>query len=158
MLYIMFSMNYKNIIISIINILIIYIFQFDTPNNKISVDSLPLKISIVASTVWGSSQIVTIYSPIPSPPTDIRIFANFSDQTKDIILQHSSVDNITNYEVICFYQIKNAWVVFSNNTIMSNNTRTIWSQLAVNTDYLFKVIFYYYLIYCVLFKYYYYNR
>lgn len=108
-----------------------------------SVDSTPLEISIIASTVWGSSQVVTIYSPIPSAPTNIRIFANFSDQTKDIMLQHSSVDNITNYEIMCYYQIKDSWSMLLNHTIVSNNTQTIWSDLAVNVAFLFKVKFYF---------------
>lgn len=109
------------------------------------VESIPLEISIIASTVWGSSQVVTVYSPVPSVPTDIRIFANFSDdnQTRDIILQHSVIENVTNFEVMCYYLVNNSWEICSKQSIISTKTQTIWSKLTVNSDLLFKVTIYY---------------
>jgi len=114
----------------------------------VSVYNTPLEISIRASTVWGSSQIVTVYSPIPSVPTNIRIFGNFSDdnQTKDIVLQHSSIENTTNYEVLCYYRLTNSWIMCKNQTIVSINTQTTWPLLPINADVLFKVINYFYCI------------
>lgn len=110
--------------------------------------STPLEISIKASTVWGSSSIITIYSPIPSAPTNIRVFGNYSknNQTIDVILQHSSIKNITHYEIMCHYQANNYWKVCSNQTVVSISTRTIWPGLAIDTDFLFKVILYLYLL------------
>lgn len=114
---------------------------FETPNTKVLVDSTPLEISIKASTVWGSSQVVTIYSPIPTIPTDIRIFANFSNDnyTMNIILQHSIIQNVTNYEVKCYYQITNHWQMCSKQAIVSPNTQTKWTGLSVYSDLLFKI-------------------
>lgn len=121
-----------------------FILQFNTPNTRVSVDSTPLEISIKASTVWGSSQVVTVYSPIPSAPTNIRIFGNLSADylTRNVTLQHSSIENITNYEIICYYQMINSWKLYINQTIISTNTQSTWPGLAVNVDFLFKVIFY----------------
>ncbi|XP_025412408.1 proto-oncogene tyrosine-protein kinase ROS isoform X3 [Sipha flava] len=114
---------------------------FDTPNTRVLVDSTPLEISIKASTVWGSSDVVTIYTPIPSEPTDIRIFSNFSynNLTRDIILQHSLIENITYYEIVCYRQVKDSWEVCLNQVIKSTNTRTIWPGLPVNSDIFFKI-------------------
>lgn len=116
-----------------------------TSNTKVNVESVPLEISIIASTVWGSSRVVTIYSPVPSAPTDIRIFVNFSDnnQTRDIILQHSAIENVTNYEMMCYYLVNNSWEICSKQSIISTKTQTMWSKLAVESDFLFKVIVYY---------------
>lgn len=124
--------------------LLLFVQQFDTPNTLVLVDNTPLEISIKASTVWGSSNVVTIYTPIPSPPTDIRMFSNFSNNnlSRDVILQHSLIENITYYEVVCYRQVKFSWEICSNRAIVSTTTRTIWPGLAVNTDFLFKVIIY----------------
>jgi hypothetical protein len=126
---------------------LLFVLQFDTPNTRVLVDSTPLEISIKASTVWGSSDVVTIYTPIPSEPTDIRIFSNFSynNLTRDIILQHSLIENITYYEIVCYRQVKDSWEVCLNQAIKSTNTRTIWPGLPVNSDIFFKVLFYCYL-------------
>lgn len=87
-----------------------------------------------------------MYSPIPPAPTNIRIFGNLSadNQTKDVILQHSSIENITNYEVICYYQTINVWELCINQSIVSTNTQSVWPGLSVNVDFLFKVIFHRY--------------
>jgi len=87
--------------------------------------------------------VVTVYSPIPFTPSDIRVFGNYSynNQTIDVVLQHSSIENITYYEIMCYYQTKNDWKVCSNQTTMSNFSYTVWPGLALNRDYLFKVMF-----------------
>lgn len=89
---------------------------------------------------------MTVYSPIPTVPTDIRIFVNFSDDnyTMNIILQHSVIQNITNYEVKCYYQLTNNWQMCSKQPIVSPNTQTQWTGLSIYSDLLFKVIFSYY--------------
>ncbi|XP_050056431.1 proto-oncogene tyrosine-protein kinase ROS isoform X5 [Aphis gossypii] len=114
---------------------------FETPNTKVLVDSTPLEISIKASTVWGSSQVVTVYSPIPAVPSDIRIFANFSydNYTMNIILQHSIIQNVSNYEVKCYYQLKNYWQACSKQSIVSTNTQTKWTGLSIYSDLMFKI-------------------
>lgn len=42
---------------------------------------------------------------------------------------------------MCYYQSKNDWEMCSNETTVSTSSHTIWPKLALDTDYLFKVIF-----------------
>ncbi|XP_050535151.1 proto-oncogene tyrosine-protein kinase ROS-like [Daktulosphaira vitifoliae] len=117
------------------------ISNFNTPNTHVLIHSVPLKISIEATTVWGSSKTVTVFSPIPPEPTNIRIFTkiNFSDQNRDIVLQHSRLDNISHYEVHCQYNNDYIWRNCSNKTIISSSIQTTWKNLSLNIDYEFKI-------------------
>jgi len=62
----------------------------------------------------------------------------------NIILQHSIIQNVTNYEVKCYYQLKNVWQVCSKQSIVSTNTQTKWTGLSIYSDLMFKVIFCYF--------------
>ncbi|XP_050428827.1 proto-oncogene tyrosine-protein kinase ROS isoform X2 [Adelges cooleyi] len=115
--------------------------NFITNDTQVLVHNMPLQISIEASTVWGSSQVVTVFFPIPSEPTDIRLFINVSDsyQTRDVVLQYSSLQNVSYYEVFCQYCNGYRQETCQNKTVHATTTRTTWTNLSADTDYEFKV-------------------
>lgn len=53
-------------------LILCYYLQLDTSDTQVSVYYKPLEISIKALTVWGSSGVVTIFSPISSESTNIK--------------------------------------------------------------------------------------